>query len=252
TYARNVHGVGNSNGDVPTNIQVHTAAQSGISEIAVAVADGLGNGTFTDDGVRIFDFSAATTNTPSYNGQTNFYTNSPYTESSDPGVAGTKEATLRLGKIKYDVTDYSSGYLPVGPDRSGDTGTQYFTFAFRRQAVANFDINISSSGISGLWIAAPGTSIDSTSTLNGWIEAASTYAGSGVPGADTGAGGNGSNGCAFNSSDVIAASTSLSGGYTMTLGGENMSNATGNVVLVRIALTSGQSVTSLSIGEAVT
>lgn len=250
--SRNVYGIGNYSGDISTNIQVHTSSQFGISEIAIAVADSLGNGTFTDDGVRIFDFSAATTNTPSYNGATNFYTNSPYTESSDPGVAGTKEATLRIGNIKYDVTDYSSGYLPVGPNRSGDTGTQYFTFAFRRQAVANFDINISSSGISGLWIAAPGTSIDSTSTLNGWLEASSTYAGSGVPGADTGAGGNGSNGCAFNLSDVIAASTSLSGGYTMTLGGENMSNATGNVVLVRIALTSGQSVTSLSIGEAVT
>ena len=36
----------------------------------------------------------------------------------------------------------------------------------------------------------------------------------------------------------------------MTLGTENMSNATNNVVLVRIALTSGQSVTALSIGVA--
>ena len=35
------------------------------------------------------------------------------------------------------------------------------------------------------------------------------------------------------------AQISLSGGYTMTLGEENMSNATGNVVLVRIALASG-------------
>ena len=43
----------------------------------------------------------------------------------------------------------------------------------------------------------------------------------------------------------------LGGGYTMTLGEENMSNATGNVVLVRIALASGQSVSSLSIAEAV-
>ena len=36
----------------------------------------------------------------------------------------------------------------------------------------------------------------------------------------------------------------------MTLGEENMSNATGNVVLVRIALTSGQSISSLNITEA--
>ena len=36
----------------------------------------------------------------------------------------------------------------------------------------------------------------------------------------------------------------------MTLGNQNMSDATGNVVLVRIALNSGQSVTGLSIGVA--
>ena len=71
-----------------------------------------------------------------------------------------------------------------------DTGTQYFTFAFRRQLVANFTVNINSStGIHGLWIAAPGTQIDSTSGLNGWLNASTTYAGSGVPG--SGAGGNG-------------------------------------------------------------
>ena len=246
--ARNANGAG-SYSENTTNIAVHTAAQSGISEIAIAVSDSLG-ATHDDDGVRIFDFNAATTNNPSFNGSTNFYTNSPYTEASDPGVSGTKEATIRLGVLKYDVTDYSSGYLPVGPDRSGDTGTQYFTFAFRRSNMANFDISITSSGIAGLWIAAPGTAIDSASGLSGWLDASTTYGGSGVPGSDTGNGGNGSDGCAFTSGDRIATSTSLSGGYTMTLGTENGSNATGNVILVRIALTSGQSVTALSVGEA--
>jgi len=246
--ARNANGIG-SYADITGKVQVHTAAQSGISEIAIAVSDSLGAG-FDDDGVRIFDFNAATTDNPSFNGATNFYTNSPYTEASDPGVSGTKEATIRLGVLKYDVTDYSSGYLPVGPDRSGDTGTQYFTFAFRRTTMSNFDINITSSGIAGLWIAAPGTAIDSASGINGWLDASTTYGGSGVPGSNTGSGGNGSNGCAFTSGDRIAASTSLSGGYTMTLGSENGTNATGNVVLVRIALTSGQSVTALSVGVA--
>ena len=246
--ARNANGVG-SYSENTTAIQVHKSSQSGISEIAIAVSDSLGAG-FDDDGVRIFDFNAATTDNPSYTSSTNFYTNSPYTEASDPGVEGTKEATIRLGVLKYDVTDYSSGYLPVGPDRSSDTGTQYFTFAFRRTTMANFDINITSSGIAGLWIAAPGTGIDNASGLNGWVDASITYGGSGVPGSDTGNGGNGSNGCAFTSGDRIASSTSLSGGYTMTLGSENGTNATGNVVLVRIALTSGQSVSALSIGVA--
>lgn len=248
--ARNCNGVG-SYVENTTNINVHTASQSGISEIAIAVSDSLGNGDLTNDGVRIFDFNADTTDTPTYTSSTNFYTNSPYTESSDPGVSGTREATVRLGAIKHDTTDYSSGYLPVGPDRSSDTGTQYFTFAFQRKVVANFDINITSStGISGLWIAAPGTAIDSASGLNGWLSASSQYAGAGVPGSNTGSGGNGSDGCASTGADVIATGSSLSGGYTMTLGSENMSNAQDNVVLVRIALASGESVTALSIGEA--
>ena len=245
----------NCNGTSPyventTNIAVHKSAQSGISEIAIAVSDALGNGVYTDDGVRVFNFSAATTDTPTFNSATNFYTSNPYTESSDPGVEGTKESTIRLGVLKHDVTDYSSGYLPVGPNRSADTGTQYFTFAFRRQVVANFDINITSSGIAGMWIAAPGTAIDSSSGLNGWLDCTTQYAGAGVPGSNTGSGGNGSDGCALTGADVVNTGSSLSGGYTMTLGSENMSNATGNVVLVRIALTSGQSVTALSIGVA--
>lgn len=246
--ARNVNGVGGYSSDIATNIQVHKSSQSGISEIAIDISNSLGNGTYTDDGIRIFDFSAETTNNPTYTNSTNFYTNSVYTESSDLGVSGTKEASVRIGNIKYDVTDYSSGYLPAGPDRSGDTGTQYFTFAFRRQVVANFNINItSSSGIAGLWIAAPGTSIDNTSTLNGWIRSDTPFAGSGVPGGNVGNGGNGSNGCASTSGDVIASGTSLSGSYSMTLGSENLSNATSNVCLIRIALTSGQSITSLNI-----
>jgi len=247
--ARNANGIG-SYADITGKVQVHTAAQSGISEIAIAVSDSLG-ATYDDDGVRVFDFSADTTDTPSYTSSTNFYTNSVYSESADPGVSGTKEATIRLGVLKHDVTDYSSGFLPAGPDRSGDTGTQYFTFAFRRTTVSNFDINITSSGgISGLWIAAPGTGIDDSSGLNGWLRADTTYGGSGQPGSDTGNGGNGSDGCAFTSGDRIATGTALSGGYTMTLGSENMSNAQDNVVLVRIALASGESVTALSIGVA--
>ena len=247
--ARNVNGA-SSYTSIPTKIQVHTASQSGIIEQAIPVSDSLGS-TFDDDGIRIFDLSAATADTPSFNGSTNFYTNSPYSESNDPGVSGTKEATVRLGVLKHDVTDYSSGYLPVGPNRSGDTGTQYFTFAFRRQTVANFDLNIvSTTGIAGCFIAAPGTAIDSASGLNGWLDTSITYAGSGVPGSDTGNGGNGSNGCAFTTGDRISTGSSLNGSFTLTLGSENMSNATGNVVLVRFALTSGQSITSVSVGVA--
>ena len=247
---KNVNGT-SSYSNFSEKVQVHRSSQTGVHELVIPVADGLGNGTYTDDGIRIADFLSATTDTPSYTGSTNFYTNSTYSESSDPGVEGTKEATIRLGVLEHNTEDYSTGFLPVGPDRSADTGTQYFTFAFRRQVVANFDIDITSStGITGMWIAAPGTSIDSASGLNGWLDTTGQYAGSGVPGSNTGAGGNGSDNCALTGADVVPTGSSLNSGYTMTLGAENMSNATGNVVLVRIALASGQSVTSIGIGEA--
>ena len=246
--ARNVNGVGSYSADLPTNVQVHTAAQSGISEIAIAVADSLGS-TYDDDGVRIFDFAHLTADNPAIPGSTNFYTNNVYTESADPGISTTREAVLRLGNITHDQNDYSSGYLPAGPDLSSSrSGTQYFTFAFRRATVANFNISITSTtGIAGLWIAAPGTDIDDTSGLNGWLAADTAYAGSGIPGSDTGNGGNGSDGCAQTTGDRIVASTALSGSYTMTLGSENLSNATNNVALIRIGLADGDSITALSI-----
>ena len=247
--AKNVNGVGNFSNTISKLLNVHTAEQSGISEIAIPVEDSLGDGSFLDDGIRIFNFSLTSDANPalvSIN-PINFYTDDVFSESSDPGIEGTSEASIRFGEIVHDVNDYSD-YLPAGPDRSLDTGTQYFTFAFRRKVVANFDINITSSGISGLWIAAPGTDIDNTSNLNGWLDCSVAYEGAGIPG--SAAGGNGGDGCAFNNSDLIAPNVSLSGGYTMTLGEENMSNAAGNVVLVRIALASGQSISSLSITEA--
>ena len=246
--ARNVNGISGYT-ELSTKLQVHTAAQSGVSEIAIPVADSLG-ATFDDDGVRIFDFNGQTTNTPSFSASTNFYTNSPYTESSDPGVAGTKEATVRLGVIEHNVVNYSTGFLPAGPNRSGDTGTQYFTFAFRRATVARFTINLtSSSGIAGMWYAGPGTILTAASGINGWVETTTQYAGVGLPGTDTNNGGNGSSGGAFTGADVIPTGSAISNQtYEMTLGTANLSNATNNVCLVRIALTSGQSISSLSIG----
>ena len=245
----NVNGTGNYAELTNTKVQVHTANPSGINEESISVSGSLGNGTYTDAGVRIADFLAASTDTPAINGATDYYTNNTF--SGAESVSGTQEATIRLGVLKHDTTDYSTGYLPVGPDRSSDTGTQYFTFAFRRQVVASFDLTINSStGIAGVWIAAPGTGIDNASGLNGWLDATSQYAGAGVPGSDTGNNGNGSDGCALTGADVIPTGTSINSSYTLTLGGENMSNATGNVVLVRIGLASNQSVTSLSVGVA--
>jgi hypothetical protein len=246
--ATNVNGTGTAAVNTTKRIQVHTAAQSGISEIAIACNVSLGDGTFTDTAKRSSYFISSTAFNPSYVNSTNFYTANVYSESSDPGVAGTKEATIRIGTLKYDVTNYSNAFLPPGPDRSGDTGFQYFTFAFRRRGVSSFNLNIvAPSGVANCWIAAPGTTLDSTSQFDGWLRADLVYGGAGKPGSNTGAGGNGTDGVAVTSADRIVANTALSGNYRFTLGTESLTNATGNVGLVRIALATGQTVTTLGI-----
>lgn len=243
--ARNCNGVGSYSQNT-TNINVHTASQSGFNEGSISVSNSLGSG-FTDNGVRSAAFLSQTADTPPLRGSSfNYYTTETFTESTDPGVEGTKESTIRLGVLKHDVTDYSS-YIPAGPDRSSDTGTQYFTMAFRRSAMANFTVSIvSTTGINGMFIAAPGTTIDNASSLNGWLDCGVQYAGAGVPGANTGSGGNGSNGCASTGADVVG-SGALNGSFTFTLGTENGTNADGNVILLRIALAANDTVTSLSI-----
>jgi hypothetical protein len=246
--SKNANGTGSYDSST-TKIQVYTASLLALDDEAdgITVSDSLGAG-FDDDAVRISGFGSLSGDTPSLNDSSNanYYTDHAW--SGAVTVAGTNEAISRFGTIKHFTTDLSSGYLPAGPDlNTGRSGAQYFTFAFRRTTMGNFTVRLSGT-VSGVFIAAPGTAIDSASSLNGWLDASTAYAGSGVPGANTGSGGNGSNGCAFTSGDRILDGTSYSNDtFTLTLGSENATNATGNNVLVRIKLESGDSITALSI-----
>ena len=246
--SKNANGTG-SYSESSTKIQVYTASLLTLDNEAggITVSDSLGAG-FDDDAVRISGFGSLSGDTPSLNDSSNanYYTDHAW--SGAVTVAGTNEAISRFGTIKHFTTDLSSGYLPVGPDlNTGRSGAQYYNFAFRRTTMANFTVRLTGT-VSGFFIAAPGTAIDSASGLNGWLDAGITYGGSGVPGSDTGNGGNGSNGCAFTSGDRIQDGTSYSNStFTLTLGSENATNATGNNVLVRIKLESGDSITALSI-----
>jgi len=251
--SKNANGTG-SYSETSTKIQVFTATPGGLNKDqgGIVVSDSLG-ATYDDDAVRIAGFGSLSGDTPSLfdSSNANYYTDHAW--SGAVTVAGTNEAIVRpsassTGSIKHFTTDLSSGYLPSGPDlATGRSGAQYYTFAFRRTSVANFTVTLTGT-VSGFFIAAPGTAIDSASTLNGWLDASIQYAGSGVPGADTGNGGNGSNGCAFTGGDIISDGTSYSNqSFTLTLGSENASNATGNVILCRVKLNSGDSVTALSI-----
>ncbi len=210
----------------------------------MTVSDSLG-ATFDDDAKRIYDFASDTTDTPSYTGSTNFYTNDLFTGAKT--VAGTREAIARFGTIKHFTTDLSSGYLPAGPDlNTGRSNAQYFTIAFRRSTVSQFSMTLSGK-VSGVFIALPGAGTDSSSGLNGWLDCSTQYNGAGQPG--SGAGGNGSDGVAKTGGDrIIDGTTYSSQKFDMTLGTESMTNSTGNVCLVRFKLESGDSITDFDIG----
>jgi hypothetical protein len=154
------------------------------------------------------------------------------------------DATIVAANCKHDQTNYSVGYLPVGPNlSSGRSSAQYFTFKFVRTSVSKFDIRFTGQ-VAGMWIALPGSSIDTTaSPNNGWLDMSIAAITSGVPG--TGAGGNGSAGCALGGTVTLNSQGTQS--KTCTFGTVSSSSSATNEIYVRIKLTSGQGVTALAI-----
>lgn len=226
----NSYQVTNQNINPSTTVLYKTGTANQIEETAIPVNSvGVGSG----DGTRIENLGS--TDTPSVTSTTVF--------NSQTSTLLSTDATVVASVLQHDETDYST-YLPVGPDLStGRSGSQYFTFKFVRTAVSKFDIKYTGT-IAGLWVSLPGSQIDTTSTLNGWIDASQPYDGAGIPGAGTG--GNGSNGCAIGGT-VALNSSQTDSTTTITFGTVSSTNTATNEILVRIKLTSGQTVTALSI-----
>jgi hypothetical protein len=201
-------------------------------------------GTGSGSGVRIIN--PGTGNTPVYTANAVVFNSQSSTlQTYDATVVGSGSQ----GVLRHDQTNYSTGYLPVGPDLSvGRSSTQYFTFRFVRTNVSKFDITYAGN-VAGMWVALPGSTIDNTSTANGWINMAVSYAGAGIPGGNIVAGGNGSDGCALGGV-VQLNTTTASTNKTCTFGTVSSSSTSTNEIYVRIALTSGQSVTALALNTA--
>jgi PKD repeat protein len=232
----NVNGT-SATATVTKKIQVFTSTPSGFVETSITAPTGATT-------AKRIAISGATGANPTFSNSTNYYTGSAWTGAVT--IAGTDEAVVRWNQLKWFNTDLSTGYLPVGPNlNSGRTsGNQYFRGAFTKGSLQNFNVTFTGK-ISGLFFAAPGTAISTASTLNGWINASLSYAGSGVPGAGTG--GNGSNGCAITVADRVPTGSVVSGTtYRFTLGSENLANAYGNQLLFCIVLASGDYITSWS------
>lgn len=213
-----------------------TGTSSSMEETSVTFGStvGIGNGAAS----RIINMGS--TDTPSFTSNANTF-------DSQSSTLETYDATIVGGVLKHDQTNYSSGYLPVGPNlSSGRSGAQYFTFKFVRTSVSKFNIKFTGT-IAGLWVALPGSVIDTTSSLNGWLSMSTSYAGSGIPGVNSP--GNGSNGCALGGT-VTLNSPVTNHSRTCTFGTVSSSSTDTNEIYVRIKLTSGQSITALSLETA--
>jgi len=215
-----------------------------------------GNATAIDEG-NIVVTSVGTGSGNAYRiinpgtGNTPIYTGSEAAFNSQSSTLQTYDATVvgsgSQGVLKHDQTNYSTGYLPVGPDlSSGRSATQYFTFKFVRTDVSKFDITYAGN-IAGMWVALPGSVIDSSSGANGWINMTQAYAGAGYPGVNSP--GNGSDGCSLGGA-VVPNVTTASVSKTCTFGTVSSSSTATNEIYIRIALTAGQTVTGLSMKAA--
>ena len=160
----------------------------------------------------------------------------------DGNAAGTPavyEAIVRGGDLRHDQTNYASGYLPVGPNlSSGRSGTQYFQFQFIQSAISQFNISYTGS-LAGCFICMPDNSTWTTglSATNGRADMFQAYIGAGVPN-------NANPGCA--SGGVMDTN---GGTFTCVFGSESSSNDSNNRVLIRFKLTSGNSISDISLSD---
>ena len=213
-----------------------TGTASAMEETSITFGSTVGTGS----GLAARIINPGTTDTPSYTASAALF-------NSQSSTLTANDATIVAATLKHDITNYSTGYLPAGPNLStGRTGSQYFTFKFVRTSVSKFDIRYTGT-IAGLWVALPGSLMDTTSGISGWMDMSTAYAGSGHPGVNTG--GNGSDGCALGGNAVLN-SLVTNGSYTCTFGDVSSSSTATNEIYVRIKLTSGQTVSALTLQTA--
>ena len=160
----------------------------------------------------------------------------------DGNAAGTPavyESIVRGGDLRHDETNYSTGYLPAGPNlSSGRGGSQYFQFQFIQSSISQFNISYTGA-LAGCWVCMPDNSTWTTglSNTNGWANMFASYAGAGVPN-------NANPGCATG-----GVMDTNGGTFTCTFGTESSSNDSNNRVLIRFKLTSGNSISDISLSD---
>ena len=205
----------------PMNLMGTTARPNQIDEDNISSTVGNGN-----NGTRVNAGSTGNNPTPVYTSW----------GGGSAGSIATYEATVRGGVLRHDQTNYSTGYLPVGPDySSGRSAEQYYQVQLITPNVSTFNISYTGN-IAGCWVCMPDNSTWTTSlsNTNGWADMFNEYIGSGVPR-------NADPGCAYG-----GVMDDNGGTFTCTFGTESSSNDTNNRILIRWRLNVGDSVTAMS------
>tara|TARA_B100000902_G_scaffold223685_1_gene212517 strand:- start:1732 stop:3570 length:1839 start_codon:yes stop_codon:yes gene_type:complete len=232
----NVNGSGSQSPSGTILLKAGTARSTDVDEQTISKPSGASGGN------RVYLGSSATGDTPL--GAGNLPSSSLTWDSTQDLTASgyAHEAAVVGGIMSSDQTDYTSGYWPDGNaiDYSGKDAAQYFTFYWAKSAVSTFSISITGT-YSGLYIGLPGVSDSNSTSPNAtggaWYDAFTLYDGSGNPGGT----GNGA-GCGNG-----AVASGSSGSVAITLGTESTTNATNNVVLVRVKLGSSNSISAISV-----
>ena len=205
----------------PMNLMGTTARPNQIDEDNISSTVGNGN-----NGTRVNAGSTGNNPTPVYTSW----------GGGTAAAINTYEATVRGGVLRHDQTNYSTGYLPVGPNySSGRSGAQYYQLQLITPNVSEFNIVVIGT-YAGCWICMPDNSTWTTglSNTNGWADMFTAYGGSGVPRDEA-------VGCA--SGTIMSGS---SGTFKCVFGTESSSNDTNNRILIRWRLDSGDSITAMS------
>ena len=200
-----------------------TGTSNALEEGTISVASTFGNSPF-NSAYRI-EYTGSTDTPVIMSSATAFNSQTSTLHTYDATLVGTSGSPA----IRHDVTNYSTGYLPAGPDLSGQAASQYFTFQFVRSGVSKFGITFTGN-IAGLWVALPGSTV--SSAANNWLNM----------NIDSGSAG----GCALGGTVTLNSSGAQSKNCTFLTKNSSDAGATGEIQ-IRIKLTSGQSVTALSV-----
>lgn len=233
---QNVNGSGSQSISGTILLKAGTARSTDVDEQNISKPSGSTGGN------RVYLGASATGDTPL--GAGNLPSSSlTWDSNQDISATGFKhEAGVVAGMLTRNQTDYTSGHFPDGStiDYSGKDATQYMTFYFAKSTLSTFSISITGS-YTGLFIGLPGVSdsnaISPNATGGAWYNAFALYDGSGNPGGT----GNGA-GCGNG-----AVASGSSGSVAITLGTQSTTNATNNVVLVRVKLAGSDSISAISV-----